>query len=229
MKVLSRFALVLLACAACASPKKQYPTPAQQHLANLEQINARARSRVSHRAQIIRDGGLEFGSCGFHIIDPPGEYSISRSVSPYNRSRWDWWPILPAYPGPDALPWGGQPSASHVSTRRVFPNSVATVEKVQTQNGWGLVAAFDEAGIAAVATIHGPLASSEWWTDWYGKVHVDGGSATEMQVALISDNIALLPFPATSIIGAEGSHTVVLATDLPEVQIDDLVRWFGES
>lgn len=206
-----------------------------QHAANLPEITAAAQASQSASVLVVKHG-LETQRCGFHIIDPPvrsEESWLSSSAYPgVNDTNWDWVGAVPAYPEPlpgYAEPIPGWVPSVVVSVRRVFPNGVATLSKVQTATRWDVVATFSDRGLGVVSDVHGPRFSSARFLDWYGELHLHGGEASSMQAALVVDGIALLPFSVTDLVDLSGPQSVTVAEGISEEEADDIIRKFENS
>ncbi len=200
-----------------------------QHAAMQGLLNEQARERASTGAHLVKFG-MENDSCGFHIVEPPRNVSFNSSnLYGARRTKWSWWGVMPAYPDPTALSIPDIPSTVIASTRRVFPNAVASLAKVHVNGGWNITATFSERGMKIVSAIHGPKDSGLDFTDWYGERHIGGGNASRMDTTLVFDGIALLSFSVTDLVGLNGPQTVLVAEGLSQSEADKIIYLFENS
>jgi len=203
----------------------------QQHFAALPKIAENARVRQEVAAKLIAHG-MEQGTCGFHIINPPRHLTTKFSSSELFGDRvgyWQFWPVDPEVPSEHSGVAFGMPIAVLASTQRVVVNGVATLDKYQAAGGWRIDATFSARGMLVIDSVHGPVTSGTEFNDWYGILQPAGGIAAEMTGALVYNGKVFSPFSISALVGLAGPQTVTVAKDLTEATANAVIAAFNGS
>lgn len=199
----------------------------QQFAQNSQQVFSAAKARQSAFSTLVKSG-MEPNSAGIHIVQPPTfATALSSSVFGTKRSDWEWFTITSGYPDTTWAP-PGQPHLSSilVSTDRLIPNLGVVLSKFQSGSTWGIEGSFSQRSIDLLVGVHGPLQSLNSFKDWAGVLHPNGGFASEMQAALVTNGTSLLPFSVTDLIQLSGPQVVVFADGLTEIEVDQIIADF---
>ncbi len=183
---------------------------------------ARDRVRTAEWASTMRwqflNEGMETGSAGVRLVRPfrdPHLQPGSRSDTSRSGGFW-FWDLETAYEIDEYQPDGLLDTTTSVSFTRVLENKWMQVSVVPdgAPSEYRVEALFDAAAILKVGEVVGPRTSPQPFTDWYGMNIPANGVATEMRVAVVSDDTAYRPFSASLVADANAPTTVVLANGL---------------
>jgi hypothetical protein len=230
----AQFLLGFIACSAIALgsflPPPTIPaTDSAWFAQNSSVIFSDARAKQDRLSELVAFD-IEPGTCGIHISDPPKVISFnSNNLLPVSDSSWDFWPATPLDSSNFQDQFGLEPISVLVSTSRLVPNVVATLQKQSTSNGWSIQATFSPRGLLVLAGIHGPTSSSSTFVDWYGQTRIGGGSATPMKASLVYDGLVIGTFDASSLVNQTGPVTMEVAADLNEATADYIINLYHNS
>lgn len=175
---------------------------------------------------------IEEDTAGFHLLPPRNvdrpRRGLATASGPFSTllGGHRFWFAETRQPATHAGPFGVPQAIAWLSVDRIWANDAVVLHKVRDGAAWSLSMTFTERCHAEVLAQLGEAATDEAGMDWFGPLRAAGEPRTELRVALVVRQRALMPVSVTDMVAAGDSRTATIATDLTEAEADDIIALY---